>query len=381
MLTSIVSMLFGLDPPEYSSLTIVGTCLIMYLVWFCTRELVQSQLRSRHGYQQLAENLDLGKVLSQAACDNVVKSLVTPAAWWGESRVQNFGVESYVTLVYMMQDTGTRPVIKKKRHGGNEVGLLLSVVREAGILSVMSHPNLVKLVGTCTVPDNMCVLIEQCDGGSVYDLLVKPMLKPPLLTRVSLAHQIACGMAHVQGKQVLHRDLRLENCFLTADGVVQIGDFGLARFKRDALAAQPSCKRPDGDPAPDAFNFGQIVISCVTCQAQKVDHWHNQMAARMSLLALKRQLARVNEHSTSEASSQPGGMLRQVENLYAVAMECSKQEALQRPTFQTICRQLETLISFECVRNICIRNPSEFPIPARQYTIAGYNKQWNFRSD
>lgn len=40
--------------------------------------------------------------------------------------------------------------------------------------------------------------------------------------------QLAVGVAYVHTQQIIHRDLKLGNMFLTEDMVVKIGDFGLA---------------------------------------------------------------------------------------------------------------------------------------------------------
>lgn len=40
---------------------------------------------------------------------------------------------------------------------------------------------------------------------------------------------MAIAIQHVHSKKVLHRDLKSGNVFLTKEGIVKIGDFGIAR--------------------------------------------------------------------------------------------------------------------------------------------------------
>jgi NIMA (never in mitosis gene a)-related kinase len=40
---------------------------------------------------------------------------------------------------------------------------------------------------------------------------------------------MAIAIQHIHSKKVLHRDLKSGNVFLTKDGIVKIGDFGIAR--------------------------------------------------------------------------------------------------------------------------------------------------------
>ena len=41
--------------------------------------------------------------------------------------------------------------------------------------------------------------------------------------------QICLALKHVSDRKILHRDLKTQNIFLTADNIVKLGDFGIAR--------------------------------------------------------------------------------------------------------------------------------------------------------
>jgi translation initiation factor 2-alpha kinase 1 len=47
--------------------------------------------------------------------------------------------------------------------------------------------------------------------------------------------QIVGAMSHVHDKNLIHRDLKPPNIFLSTDGVIKIGDFGLAKFVNDTI--------------------------------------------------------------------------------------------------------------------------------------------------
>ena len=46
---------------------------------------------------------------------------------------------------------------------------------------------------------------------------------------LNLFTQMAIAIQHVHSKKILHRDLKAGNVFLTKQGIVKIGDFGIAR--------------------------------------------------------------------------------------------------------------------------------------------------------
>jgi NIMA (never in mitosis gene a)-related kinase len=47
--------------------------------------------------------------------------------------------------------------------------------------------------------------------------------------------QISLAMLYCHKKRVLHRDLKLGNIFLTHEGLVKLGDFGIARVLKNTL--------------------------------------------------------------------------------------------------------------------------------------------------
>ena len=44
--------------------------------------------------------------------------------------------------------------------------------------------------------------------------------------------QLLLGLKHVHDRKVLHRDLKTQNVFMTADGRCKLGDFGVSKVGR-----------------------------------------------------------------------------------------------------------------------------------------------------
>ena len=45
--------------------------------------------------------------------------------------------------------------------------------------------------------------------------------------------QLCLALKHVHDRKILHRDLKSQNVFLTANGMVKLGDFGIAKVLRN----------------------------------------------------------------------------------------------------------------------------------------------------
>ncbi|XP_022786792.1 serine/threonine-protein kinase Nek5-like [Stylophora pistillata] len=53
--------------------------------------------------------------------------------------------------------------------------------------------------------------------------------------------QICLGLKHVHDRKILHRDLKSQNIFLTKNGIVKLGDFGIARVLHSTMELARTC--------------------------------------------------------------------------------------------------------------------------------------------
>uniref|UniRef100_A0A096M712 Mitogen-activated protein kinase kinase kinase 7 n=1 Tax=Poecilia formosa TaxID=48698 RepID=A0A096M712_POEFO len=99
-------------------------------------------------------------------------------------------------------------------------------------LSRVSHPNIVKLYGSCDDP--VCLVMEYAECGSLYNLLhsADPLPHYTAAHAMSWCLQCADGVAYLHNmkpKALIHRDLKPPNLLLVARGtVLKICDFGTA---------------------------------------------------------------------------------------------------------------------------------------------------------
>lgn len=113
---------------------------------------------------------------------------------------------------------------------GNWPSRSKQAVREAKLLQTLSHPAIVKVYDTFDAPMKFHIIMELVAGGSLRELLMKQP-SPGLgeATSHDLFEQICGGVRFCHGRNIVHRDLKLENIICeAATGNAKIIDFGFA---------------------------------------------------------------------------------------------------------------------------------------------------------
>ncbi|XP_019708410.1 serine/threonine-protein kinase STY46 isoform X2 [Elaeis guineensis] len=103
--------------------------------------------------------------------------------------------------------------------------------QEVMILREVQHRNVVRFIGACTKPPQLCIVTEYLSGGNLYDFLHKHhnILELPVLLKFAL--DICRGMDYLHQNNIVHRDLKTANLLMDNNHVVKVADFGVARFQ------------------------------------------------------------------------------------------------------------------------------------------------------
>jgi serine/threonine protein kinase len=103
------------------------------------------------------------------------------------------------------------------------------VMQEFNILRRTRHTNVVRLYESFETLQHIVFVMEVCGGG---DLLTYVRRRRKLKEDVAahLFKQIITGLSYCHSKNVLHRDIKLDNILLTSQGTVKICDFGVSKL-------------------------------------------------------------------------------------------------------------------------------------------------------
>ena len=95
------------------------------------------------------------------------------------------------------------------------------LINEINILKMLNHPNIVKFIDLKRTSNHYYIMMEYCNGGELHKVLEKYMEKngKPFPEEIvqHLMRQIIDAFKYIHSKDIMHRDIKLENILLNYD--------------------------------------------------------------------------------------------------------------------------------------------------------------------
>lgn len=137
--------------------------------------------------------------------------------------------------VYKGRDirTGNEIAVKvlKEEFLGNEE-LVRRFKNESKAISILDHPNIVKVYDVSVTDQLQYIVMEYIDGITLKEYLKQRGGALTWKEVVHFATQVLSALEHAHSKGIVHRDVKPQNIMLQADGSIKMMDFGIARFSR-----------------------------------------------------------------------------------------------------------------------------------------------------
>ena len=149
---------------------------------------------------------------------------------------------------------------------------------ESKAVSMLSHPNIVKVLDVGFNEDVRFIVMEYIDGITLKDYIEREKK----LTWKEASHlivQILRALQHAHDRGIIHRDIKPQNIMMFEDGTIKVMDFGIAKFTYEMgitataqtigsvhyISPEQACgKTTDGKS--DIYSVGIILYEMLTGQ-------------------------------------------------------------------------------------------------------------------
>jgi len=147
---------------------------------------------------------------------------------------------------------------------------------EAGIMSSLDHPGIVRVLGTGEANGHPFFVMDRVDGLTLDDHVRTHA--PPMRDRLELIAAVCDAVHYAHSRGVIHRDLKPANIMVRSDGTVAVLDFGVARATMFSGATRPgdylgtplymspeqAMARPDEvDARTDVYSLGVTLFELI----------------------------------------------------------------------------------------------------------------------
>jgi serine/threonine protein kinase len=220
---------------------------------------------------------------------------------------------------------------------------------EARALARLSHPNLITVyeAGTVGPDERPYFAMELLAGGDTEELLSKG---GPLASGVAavVAVQAAAGLGEAARAGIVHRDVKPANLGISAQGVLKVTDFGVAKslaagrnLTRDGLtvgtADYISPEQARGEPVDeraDVYSLGCSLFHLVTGRPPYREGGASQPAARIDT---------ISGHLFAPVPDPRAEVSWVDDELAELILTCMQKRREQRPTFGELLPRLVRL--------------------------------------
>jgi serine phosphatase RsbU (regulator of sigma subunit)/predicted Ser/Thr protein kinase len=141
-----------------------------------------------------------------------------------------------------------------------------SFLREAEIIAMTNHPNIVQLFGYGEWEGGLYIAMEFVQGISLRQYILQNPIS--LKRAIDILIDISYALCHLHSHGVIHRDLKPENILITESGQIKVIDFGIAQMltevtpeHRRQLVGTPVYMSPEQRDDPSSVSFPSDIYS------------------------------------------------------------------------------------------------------------------------
>ncbi|OMO74964.1 hypothetical protein COLO4_26397 [Corchorus olitorius] len=251
---------------------VAGASLMMCAVLFCCCVKKQSNTRARNSTKRLlSETSDISiPIYTYKEIEKATNSF---------SEKQRLGTGAFGTVYAGKLNNNSWVAIKRIKN--RDLDCIEQVINEIKLISSVSHPNLVRLLG-CSIENGEQILVyEFMPNGTLCQHLQRERGDGlPWPVRLTIAAETAQAIAHLHSAinpPIYHRDIKSSNILLDYNFRSKVADFGLSRLGMTEISHISTA--PQGTPGyldpqyhqnfhlsdkSDVYSFGVVLIEIIT---------------------------------------------------------------------------------------------------------------------
>uniref|UniRef100_A0A0D9WIU9 non-specific serine/threonine protein kinase n=1 Tax=Leersia perrieri TaxID=77586 RepID=A0A0D9WIU9_9ORYZ len=228
---------------------------------------------------------------------------------------------------------------------------------QAQILTRIHHKNLVSMIGYCKDGDKMALVYEHMSEGTLQQHIAENSIRTFLTwrQRLRIALESAQGLEYLHkgcNPPLIHRDVKTTNILLNAMLEAKIADFGLSKafnhnnthVSTNTLAGTPGYVDPEFPTTKsDVYSFGIVLLELVTGKPAILQDLDNTTIIQW----VQQNLARGNIEDVVDARMHEDHDINSVWKVVDIALKCTMQESVQRPTMTEVVALLQECFELE----------------------------------
>ena len=114
-----------------------------------------------------------------------------------------------------------------------EAGALEDFKREVKATVQMSHQNIMKVFGEGVYNNRPYLVLEYLKGQTLLDK-IEYYTKFTIKEACEIMVQLLDAISYTHEHKIIHRDIKPQNIFYLSNGLVKLGDFGIAKNEKEA---------------------------------------------------------------------------------------------------------------------------------------------------